>query len=138
MKQAIQKIASLSMALIVLFSTFSFTVHKHYCGGELKATSVFLEAEKCEMEKKMAEMTCEKHAMRKKCCEDVVEVIEGQDELKISFNDLDLTQQVLVTSFYYTYINLFEGLEENIVPFCDYSPPLVVKDIHELDEVYLI
>ena len=30
------------------------------------------------------------------------------------------------------------GLEENIIPFKDYSPPFIVKDIQTLDEIFLI
>ena len=126
------------MALIVLFSTFSFTVHQHYCGDELKDTSVFFEAEKCEMEKMMAETSCEAHQEKKACCEDVIDVVEGQDELKITFDTLSLDQQVFVASFVYTYINLFEGLEKNVSSYRDYAPPLVVRPIFKLDESYLI
>tara|TARA_R110002033_G_scaffold155892_1_gene192145 strand:+ start:131 stop:289 length:159 start_codon:yes stop_codon:yes gene_type:complete len=35
------KIASFLMALLVLFSTFSFTVDKHFCGNTLVDTAVF-------------------------------------------------------------------------------------------------
>ena len=126
------------MALIVLFSTFSFTVHQHYCGDELKDTSVFFEAEKCEMEKMMVETSCEVHQKKKTCCEDVIDVVEGQDELKITLDTLSLDQQLFVASFAYTYINLFEGLEKNVSSYRDYVPPLVVRPIFKLDESYLI
>jgi len=126
------------MALIVLFSTFSFTVHQHYCGDELKDTSVFFEAEKCEMEKMMAETSCSLHQKKKACCEDVVEVVQGQDELKITFDTLSFDQQLFVASFVYTYTNLFEGLEENTTSFSEYPPPLIVRQIFKLDETYLI
>ena len=126
------------MALIVLFSTLSFTVHQHYCGDELKDTSVFFEAEKCEMEKMMAEISCEAHQEKKACCEDVIDVVEGQDELKIAFDTLSLDQQLFVASLVYSYSNLFEGLEENTTSFSEYPPPLVVKQIFKLDESYLI
>ena len=138
MKQIIHKIGSFLMALIVLFSTFSFTVHQHYCGDELKDTSVFFEAEKCEMEKMMVETSCEVHQKKKTCCEDVIDVVEGQDELKITLDTLSLDQQLFVASFAYTYINLFEGLEKNVSSYRDYVPPLVVRPIFKLDESYLI
>ena len=138
MKQIIHKIGSFLMALIVLFSTFSFTVHQHYCGDELKDTSVFFEAEKCEMEKMMTETSCTQHPKKKACCEDVVDVVEGQDELKTTFDTLSLDQQLFVASFAYTYINLFEGLEKSVNSYRDYAPPLVVRPIFKLDESYLI
>lgn len=138
MKKIVQKIVSFSMALIVLFSTLSFTVHQHYCSGELKTTSVFLEAEKCEMEKMMSETLCELHQKKKKCCEDVIEVVEGQDELKITFDNISFEQQVFVASFVYTFTNLFEVQEENNISFSEYPPPLIVRQLYKLDETYLI
>ena len=72
------------------------------------------------------------------CCSDVIIQFEGQSELKIDFTNLNYEQQLFVTSFTYTYVNLFEGLDKNIVPFKNYTPPLLVWDIQVLDEVYLI
>ena len=138
MKKAFQNILSIFLAVLVLFSTFSFTVHQHYCGDQLKDTSLFFEAEKCEMEKMMVETSCSLHQNKKACCEDVIEVVEGQDELKISFDTLSLDQQLFVASFVFTYINLYEGLEKNVSSFRDYVPPLVVRPIFKLDESYLI
>jgi hypothetical protein len=126
------------MAVVVLFSTMTFTVGMHYCGDTLVDTALFQKAKSCGMETQMKSSGTECSMMKKNCCTDKQILVDGQDELKISFNDLSFNQQVFVTSFYDTYINLFEGLEEHIVPFSDYSPPLVVKDIHVLDEVYLI
>ena len=64
------------MALLVLVSTLSFTVEKHFCGNTLIDVSLFSEADKCDME--MMEMELAK-ITKKSCCKDVVDVIEGQD-----------------------------------------------------------
>ena len=120
------------MALIVLFSTFSFTVHQHYCGDELKDTSVFFEAEKCEME-------ALEILQKKTCCKDEIEIIEGQDELKVvSFEDLDFEKQHFIIAYTYTYLNGFEGLPKQTIPHKDYSPPNLVTDIQVLDQVFII
>lgn len=120
------------MALLVLFSTVSFTVEKHYCGDVLVDVSVFSEVEKCGME--AVEM-----AAKMNCCKDTVDVIEGQDELSVkTFNDLDFENQVFLASFTYTYLNLFEGLSENIVPFKHYPPPNLVEDIQVLNQVFIV
>ena len=75
---------------------------------------------------------------KKDCCKDVVKLIKGQDDLKIDHYTLSFEQQLFITSFVYSYINLFEGLDKKAIPFNDYSPPLIVKDIQVLDEVYII
>ena len=42
MKQLLNKILSLSMAFVVLFSTMSLTVDMHYCGDTLVDTAIFI------------------------------------------------------------------------------------------------
>lgn len=139
MKEIFHKISAILLAFVVLFSTMSVTVHEHYCGGEMVDSSMFIKAESCGMDMAMdvpAENCPEEVSVT--CCEDVVKLIEGQTELKTQVSNLEFEQQLFVAAFIKTYINLFEGLETNIVPFKDYSPPLLFKDIQLLDEVFII
>ena len=118
------------LAFLVMFSTMSFTVVKHFCGEHLVDKAVFSEVETCGMQMHSAE---EDH-----CCTDEKISVEGQDELKVSFDSFSFDQQVFITTFTYTYFDLFEGSEAQIVPFKDYSPPLLVRDIQLVDQVFLI
>ena len=128
---------SLVMAFVVLLSTMSFTVDMHYCGGALVETAIFQKAKGCGME--MEKPSTDGCSIKvKDCCSDEQLIIDGQDELKITFDKLTFDQQVFVASFVYTYINLFEGLEENVTSYRDYVPPLVKREIYKLDETYLI
>ncbi len=132
MQQMLHKIFSVSLALLVLFSTVSFTVEKHYCGDVLVDVSMFSEAENCGME------AMEK-LQKKSCCKDEVDVIEGQDELKISsFEDLDFQQQQFLVAYAYCYSNGFQSLPKEIIPHKEYSPPNLVYDIQVLDQVFII
>lgn len=119
------------MALLVLFSTMSFTVDKHFCGDFLVDQAVFSEAETCGMEHHPG-MT------EKGGCSDDSVSVEGQKNLKISFNDLDLDQQVFLFTFTHSYSNLFEEPLKRPVPYLNYTPPLLVYDIQLLDETFLI
>jgi len=124
------------MALLVLISTVSFTVEKHYCGDVLVDVSLFSEAQKCGMEALEMQMSS---ITKKSCCKDTVDIVKGQDELSFkTFNDLDFNQQLFLVSFSYSYINLFEGLSEQIIPHKDYSPPNLIQDIQVLDQVFII
>jgi len=119
-----------------LFSTFSFTVEKHYCGNTLVDVSVFTETQKCAMENLEIELEA---ITKKPCCKDTVDFIPGQDELSVkSFEDFQTDQQLFIASFVYFYINLFEGLPQQVVPHKDYSPPNFVADIQVLDQVFII
>ena len=137
-KQVFHKITSLFMAFVVFFSTMSFTIDMHFCGDTLVDSSIFKKARTCEMEMQKTKATSECSITKKDCCSDEQIIIEGQDELKISFDELSLDQQFFVASFVYSYINRFEDLDEKPNLCNEYPPPLIVKTIYKLDEVYLI
>ena len=138
MKEVMLKISSFFMALLVLFSTMSFSVDKHYCGDTLVDSSIFFEAEGCGMELQTNNDLKDCSVKKKNCCSDVTIIFQGQEDLKTSFDKIDLQKQQFIASFYFTYVNLFEGLEENIIPFYGYPPPLLITDIQLLDETFLI
>jgi len=138
MKQFFNKIIATFMAFVVLFSTMSFTISEHYCGDYLVDSALFSKAESCGMEMEVSLSVDECSIEKDNCCSDVLKQIEGQNELKTDLSNLNFEQQLFVASFIYSYVNLFEGLEENIIPFKYYSPPLLIKDIQVLDEVFLI
>ena len=124
------------MALIVLCSTVSFTIEKHFCGDKLVDVSVFSEAKKCKME--AFEMELEK-ITKSPCCKDKIDVVKGQDELIVkTIDDLDVNQQLFIATFTHSYLNLFEGLPQLVIPHKNYSPPNLVTDIQVLDQVFLI
>lgn len=121
------------MAIVVLFSTLSFTIESHYCGSNLIDTAVFTKVKKCGME------PSSEASLIKSCCKDEVVVLVGQDKLKLNaFSDLDLNQQFALVSFLYSYVSLFESLPKQIIPHRDYAPPNLIFDIQVLDETFLI
>ncbi|MDT0674983.1 HYC_CC_PP family protein [Autumnicola musiva] len=133
MKKAFQNSISVLMALVVMFSTMSFTVDKHFCGSVLVDSAILSKAETCGMETSSSE-----DQLKDSCCSNEKIAVEGQDELKNALQSFDLDQQLFFTVFSYTYINLFESLPQQVVPFKDYIPPLLVKDIPVLHETFLI
>ncbi|SHJ08663.1 HYC_CC_PP family protein [Aquimarina spongiae] len=138
MKSFIQKISAVTLALVVLCSTMSFTVNMHYCGKTLVDVSLYKEAKTCEMDM-MATSKHETSLMKKMgCCTDKKLQVEGQDELKTSFDTFTLDQQLFIIAYLESYLDLFEGLEEHIIPFKEYPPPFLVKDLQLLNETFLI
>jgi len=130
------------MALIVLLSTMSFSVDMHYCGDHLVDFSMFDKVDTCMMKAEMSKnsSSCEIMEMNTEtnCCSDIEVTIEGQDDLKTSFDQLTFDQQQLVFSFTYSFINLFKEVDENIVSFRDYAPPPLLRDVQILDQTFLI
>ena len=137
MKQVSHKIMSLLMAFVVLFSTLSFTINMHYCGGTLVETAVFHKVKGCGMEmQNPSTQSCT--ITKKNCCNDEQLVVDGQDKLQLQVDTISFEQQLFITSFVYTYSNLFEGLNKNVSSYEVYKPPLVIRQIFKLDETYLI
>ena len=75
---------------------------------------------------------------KKNCCTEVLKIIEGQQDLKTQISKLDFGQQVYVAAFLYSYVTLFEEHSIEFTPFNTYVPPLIIKDIQVLDEVFII
>lgn len=138
MKQLLRKISAITMAFVVLFSTMSFTVSEHYCGHKLVDRGLFSKAEACGMELQKTSSSSNCELQKSNCCKDEVKQFIGQNELNTNISTLNFEQQVFVASFTYAYLNLFEGLAVNIIPFKNYTPPLVDKEIIVLYQVFII
>jgi len=138
MKEKLQRLLSVSMAILLLASTTSWTVEKHYCMGHLMDISFFSDAEDCGMDKSVSEKTGAIAADSDSCCKNELIVVQGQDDLKISFDEIDFEQQLFLVAFTYSYLNLVEISSEKPIPNEYYPPPLLIKDIQLLDEVFLI
>lgn len=128
------------MALIVLFSTMSFSVDMHFCGDHLVDFSIIGNADTCMMQTKKSEPVdpCPSMNMTMDCCNDVELTHIGQDDLKISFDKIALDQQVFLSTLLYSDIHLFEGYDQDVILFKDYSPPRLIRDTLILDQTFLI
>lgn len=135
-KIVLHKAFAVSLAFLVMLSTISITIEKHFCGNTLIDVALFTEAEKCKME--AFEIEIEK-VTNKSCCKDIVDVIEGQDELNVNtFKDLKLSKKTFATLFTYSYLSLYEELPNQIIPHKNYRPPNLIFDRQVLDQVFLI
>lgn len=126
------------MSFVVLFSTTSFAITKHFCGDTLIDTAVFNKAETCGMEMDLASTVEGCSVIKENCCNDQQILIDGQDEVQIQFDKISFEQKVFIASFIYSYVNLFEGLDKNVSSFEEYAPPIVTNQIYKIDESYLI
>lgn len=134
----LRHIVSVAMALLVLFSTMSFTVDMHFCGDHLVDLAFFDDAKTCGMDTANSLEADTMMAMEMDCCTDLEFVLEGQEDLNISLDNFSFEHQNFITAFTYTYLNLFEDVSENSIPFRDYSPPPLIRDIVVLDQTFII
>jgi LAS superfamily LD-carboxypeptidase LdcB len=135
-KQVCHKTFSIIMALLLLLSTVSFTVEKHFCGDVLIDTAVFSSVEKCAKE---SFDTNQHQDVKASCCKDTLDVIEGQNQLTVkTFDDLDANQQQFLIAHITTCNNLFEVVQKQISTHQNYNPPNLVADIQVRDQVFTI
>ncbi|WP_262420212.1 HYC_CC_PP family protein [Flagellimonas meishanensis] len=136
MKKGFHPSVSVFLALMVLLSTVSWTVDKHLCMGKVMDLSFFVSAKDCATEAAMDAL--EDELDQNGCCEDESFTLKGQDDLKFSWSDLDVEQQIFLVAFLRFHLELFLLLEQLPVANDKYPPPMLVMDIHVLDQVFLI
>src|SRR5699024_4872864 len=130
------KITAVFFAILLLFSTSSFAINVHYCGDEIAGVSFDRNLAESAME--MHDMdSCKLELHSDNCCHTTNIVVHGQNELQQnSTQNLTPDQQVFVAVFFLTYYhNLFENLDQQVVPFKNYRPPLLVFDIQVRNDI---
>ncbi len=136
MKSFFNQILSVLMAIVVLVSTMSMTVSAHYCGNILVDKTVMKPAQKCAMHDATSEH--EKEDKHNSCCDDEVEIIKGQDQLKLQSIDFELPQPIFVQALVYTFF-VKPVLHTDTSPNSyEYPPPLYQGDFQAIYQVYLI
>lgn len=128
------------MALLVLFTTTSFSVGMHFCGDHLMDFSLSGNVERCMMQPKVSHDMdhCPMMEMKMDCCSDLELSVAGQDDLQPTFDQLTFDQQVFLTTFAYGYLHVFESIHQEKITFKDYSPPPLIRDVQILDQTFLI
>lgn len=137
MKLYIRKIASLLMALLVLFSTFSFTIESHYCNDVLVDFSLFGEAESCGMEVQQTPISgCE--ITKKNCCSNKQLVNDGQVNEKDTTTSISKTQQLFIVSYIFKSFHHILEPQTDINFFREYVPLPKDKDVQVLYQTFII
>jgi hypothetical protein len=139
-KSFFAKILSFLLAVSILLTTSSFTVDMHFCSNKLIDMAIFGKAKVCknEVQKIHSPKGQCTSLQEKECCSNQTFFKTGDHIIKKANTEFEADTIVFLNTFFYTYVNLFEGLEENIVPFYNYRPPLLYKDIQVFYETYLI
>ena len=135
MKKTIRKITSTLLAIVLLFSTLSFTVATHYCGDFVVDVSYNGIAKGCDMDADLSSTATEGS-----CCKDELHFIEGQQELqKQSLQDFSFEQNDIAgtaPTHCYLHSQKVTLLEKN--SFYGPPPPKLSKNFQILYQTFLI
>jgi hypothetical protein len=140
MKEILHKISAVLMAMILVFTTMSFSVSMHYCGDTLINYSFTHTVDGCGIDAMATSDStgCDEVLSKKSCCSDEQWVVEGQDEVKVSWDSFSIEQYPFITEHNFSYYALFFGGEQREIPFKAHAPPLIVRDIYLLDQSFLL
>lgn len=133
--RALRSILSLAFAFLVLFSSTSFIVGIHRCGGELKNLAIFDKAESCEKEQQLP--PCHRKESPP-CCQDVTVVHENEDfKTDVSQNQFSAP---LLQAAVLPVVVLTEVVPAHVIqkPFSSFDPPLRSQDLTIALRVFLI
>ena len=138
MKKIISNIRVFLLTALVLFSSVSFTVEKHLCGGYVFSESFFGNTEKCGMDDDDCELANNSISYSKKsCCKDEIQLINGSVFEKTPVLKLDNIQRNFII-FNLTDAVLFSQKENRLTQFKNYFPPPNTHNFNILYQVFRI
>jgi len=139
MKKYISGIAVFFLTALVLFSSVSFTVEKHLCGGHVFSESFFGKAEKCGMDDDNCKAEHNTLSfIKKSCCEDEIQLINGSIFKKEPTIKLNNTQQQDLTVFVLGDVVLFFQKGKRSTHFKNFFLPPITHNFNILYQVFLI
>ncbi|MFA7273777.1 MAG: hypothetical protein WC044_07900 [Crocinitomicaceae bacterium] len=140
------------MALLMFSSSIAFSMDVHFCGNELQSLNFFGTTKSCEMTKvdKVVNHSCCKESQNDvekcdnpimeqgSCCHNETIVLESNGDSKTFDFSFDQIQQVIVLAvILLPNFDLFELFTEK-PNFVQYDPPIILKDISILHQVFRI
>lgn len=140
------RIIAWTLILLVLMTSVSFTIDKHYCEGELQSINVFGKAKPCSAAKKNSkEIYCPVHKKMmkmdegKSCCENKSTFVNLDNDL-VNI-DFQLPFSPVLEQFAVAYILVFHAkitADKQSIQEFTYQSPLISRDICVLSETFLL
>lgn len=137
MQLILHRITALSMALLLLLTTTSFSIEAHFCGDHLVDIALNDHANGCSMQSLDPDM----HKAMKDmgCCQDKQIVSDHDDDLQKTAHEFSFEQLVFITVLTHSYVSLFDIDASPInANWNKESPPLLDRDLFLLHDSFLI
>ena len=137
LRKVFHKASAVVLSLMVLFSSFGFTVSSHFCGGEKIMSAIgFVKTDlSCGMKQKPTSCPI-KDEIQSTCCQNIHDYHHIEDNVKKDRLEIftpDFTQVFCLTELKPVY-----SLALTQTYYSDFSPPLIVKNITLVHQSFLI
>lgn len=137
MKEVFKKITAVIMVAILLLSTTSFAVYKHFCGENLVAISTEKVDSCCESE--TVPLKSDKlNFSEEDCCKNETSIKDVQIFDTTNTVKIDKSQTLFLTSFYYNFVEKLTFVNTTKNYYKDFSPPKLVSNKQVLFQTFLI
>lgn len=138
-----KKIFAISLALILLVSNIGLTLATHFCGGQAVKNEIMLghnhldcgvphmEAPACE-----SKLSAHQHLKAHSCCENQYRILQVEDDFKSNLvQELNLD---FALTFVQSFVAFALSAKIQKPQYANYSPPLLLRDIPVLNQVFII
>ena len=127
MLTSVRKVVALTLAVLTLSASTTFSMGIHFCGGQLESISVVSAAEPCGMQKSLP--PCHRQ-MTPSCCEDHTIVHDGDEfnSTQSISTDLDLATEKIIPEFIFLYDLQPELFLMASTSYAASDPPLITCD----------
>lgn len=136
MKNIFRKISAVLMVAILLLSTTSFSVFKHFCNGNIVAISTEKVDSCCDSESVVK--SNELNFSEKDCCKNETSIKEVVPFDNTTSVKITKSQTLFLTSFYYNFIEKTTFVNTTKNYYKDFSPPNLVLNKQVLFQTFLI
>ena len=137
MKEVLKKISAVLMVAILLLSTTSFAVYKHFCGDNLVAISTEKVDSCCVTENTPLESN-KLNFSEEDCCKNEATIKNIQLFDTSSSIKLTKSQTLFLTSFYFNFIEKSTFVNNTKSYYKDFSKPKLVINKQVLFQTFLI
>lgn len=136
MREVFRKITAVLMVAILLLSTTSFSIYKHFCGDNLVAISTEKVDSCCDSEINIKSNKL--NFSEKDCCKNEtsykdIQIFDTTNSVKIT-----KSQSLFLTSLYYNFIEKSTYVNTTKNYYKDFSPPKLVSNKQVLFQTFLI
>ncbi|MEX1383075.1 hypothetical protein [Lutibacter sp.] len=136
MKGLFRKIAAVLMVTILLLSTTSFSIYKHFCGDNLVAISTEKVDNCCDSKTTLKSNNL--NFSKKDCCKNETALKNIQLFDTTSSKKIAKSQTLFLASFYFSFIEKLITVDTTIKFYKDFSPPTLVSNKQVLFQTFLI
>ncbi len=133
-----KKLMAISLALVLLTSNIGLAMVTHYCGGQAVKSQLTIGHGNLGCGMDMRTSSEQSKAVDNEssgCCENQYQSFEIEDDYSLLQLSLNLD---FIAAFVHSFLEIVLVPGQQHPQYAHYSPPLLLRDIHILNQVFII